>query len=84
MNNAAIKSDSVTEARAYNALRIAQVEADRATLRCSRSCDSAALAARDAAYLFNRGEFYYAYNRALDSLSYSVGRFTARYAEAQG
>jgi len=40
---------------------------------------SAIFAHKDASACFNKGDFYYARERALDSLAYSVGKFSPVY-----
>lgn len=74
--------DPVTETQAFNAIRIAQIEADRAELEIRQNWQSARLALTDAEHCFNRLDFRYARERALDSLAHSVGKFSPRYAEA--
>lgn len=70
-------SMNVTETQAYEAVRLAQLNEHKGSM-----ASSALLAAQDAAACFNRGDYRYALLRALDSLSYSVGRFHADYAKA--
>lgn len=64
--------NSISETAAFEALRTAQCNEHKGDMK-----SSAQLAARDAESLFNKGDFKYAYLRALDSLSYSVGLFHA-------
>lgn len=73
---------TVTEAGAYEVLRRAQMAAEIAEQKKSRMWDSAVLAASDAAACFNRGDFRYARERALESLAYSVGKFSEAYRSA--
>ncbi len=69
----------ITETKAYNALRIAA-----ANFRDDgRMSSSAQIAYEDAEDCFNRGDFSSAYERALDSLSYSVGVFSDAYKSAR-
>jgi hypothetical protein len=64
------KRAAVTEAQAYEALRMAQIHEDEGAMATSaKSC------ALDAASLFNKGDFNHAYDRARESIRYSVGVF---------
>lgn len=74
MNNGANKT--VTEAQAYEALRLAQINEHKGSLS-----SSAVLAAQDAAACFNAGDFASCVRRARESLRYSVGVFHADYAK---
>jgi uncharacterized protein (UPF0332 family) len=67
-----MKKTPMTETRAYEALRLAQLHETE-----GRLASSAKSTADDARKLFNRGEYQYAAQRALDSLDYSVGLFHA-------
>lgn len=68
-----------TEYNAYEALRAAQMAADKAEQARSRMWDSAVLACRAAESQFNKGDWRCARDRALDSLAYSVGKFSPVY-----
>ena len=64
----------VTEAQAYEAIRLAQLNAHKGAL-----ASSAAVCAADAVACFNAGDFDFAYSRARESLRYSVGVFHPAY-----
>ena len=72
-------SERKSEAVAYEAIRLAQINADRGAM-----ASSAHVAALDAVACFNSGDFSAAHSRACDSLSYSVGVFHADYRKAMG
>jgi hypothetical protein len=65
----------VTEAEAYEALRLAQIHEHEGPMP-----SSAKLAAQDAVAEFNIGSYRYAAERARTSLRYSVGVFHRDYA----
>ncbi len=76
----------VTEAQAYEAMRRAQVEADKATDHPMRPVHAASahMRAVDSAACFNRGNFWGAANAAIDSLAYSVGKSSEIYRSTLG
>ena len=71
MNNAA-----ATETQAYEALRLAQLNAHKGSL-----ASSAAMCVADALACFNAGDYAHAIVRARESLRYSVGVFHPDYAK---
>lgn len=66
----------ITETQAYEAVRLAQLNAHKGQL-----ASSAALCAQDALACFNAGDFAHAFSRARESLRYSVGVFHPDYAK---
>ena len=67
----------VSEATAYEAMRLAQVHEHEGGM-----VSSAKLCVKDAEKLFNEGRYEHAYGWAVRSLKYSVGVFHADYAKA--
>ena len=76
---------TVTERSAYEAIRLAQLALSMAddTGRKIEMRSSADLCLSDALAMFNEGRWQYAKQRALDSLKYSEGVFSTRYAQAK-
>lgn len=68
----------MTEDKAYEAIRTAQVHAEISNNQ------SAALCLTDAVALFNKCDFEYAYKRACKSIAYSVGVFHPDYTRLAG
>ena len=66
----------ITETQAYEAIRLAQLNAHKGTL-----ATSAASCAADAVACFNVGDYAHAFARARESLRYSVGVFHSDYAK---
>jgi hypothetical protein len=58
---------------AYEIIRTAQIQHEKCDDRARR--ENAKVGLTDAESLYNKGEFFYAKSRALDSLGYSVGVF---------
>lgn len=69
----------VTEKQAYEAMRLAQIHAETST---KDMVSSARSVVQDVESLFNKGDFRCAYERALDSLRYSVGCFHPDFSKA--
>lgn len=67
---------------AFNALRAIQIAESRLDSPISK-CGSAILCIKDARSCYDKELWQYAYNRALDSLSYSVGIFSPTYAHVK-
>ena len=68
-----------TEAQAYEALRLAQIEAERTTKPMKSSAEACA---KDAAAFFDQGRFGFCHEWAVESLKYSVGILSPAYAKA--
>jgi hypothetical protein len=69
----------VTEAQAYETMRVARIQAELAELANRPMHSSAQLCARDAEACFARLDWYHARERALKSLAYSVGILSPLY-----
>ncbi len=67
------------EHNAYEALRAAQLAADEAKRTNRVMWSSALVAVNDAEKQFNKADWRCARDRALDSLAYSVGKFSPIY-----
>lgn len=69
---------TITETQAYEALRLAQIHAERTTKPLKTS---AASCVQDAERCFNAGDFACTLSRARESLRYSIGVFHPDFAK---
>lgn len=73
--------NTATETQAFEALRLAQINAETTAKPMKSSAESCA---KDAEAFFNKGAFGFAHEWACESLRYSVGILHADYAKAWG
>ena len=73
-----------TQGAALSAMQTAAIQAAAAVAAGREYASSAKAAHRDAVVVYARGDYANARRRALNSLAYSVGRFSRIYQDAKG